>query len=116
MGFIPKDTINVRGFDEYGLNLLLAIGKHKPFYYNKLLASSTGTAYIYRMAVGRFAVAAANHLDFPMLNYVLTQGPSPYRSVYKQGNINNTFDQTAYQQLRAGDTLAVQEFRVRFEK
>jgi hypothetical protein len=63
----------------------------------------------------KFATATSGQLDFPVVNYVLTRGGGLNRNVRKV-SFNNQFDPTAHRMLQAGDTLAVQEFTMTYEK
>jgi hypothetical protein len=116
LSFLPQDTARSTARNEFEFNLHTAIGIRKPIYQKKNTVPGTaGSISTFDVVEEKFAMASSGQLDFPVVNYVLTRGGGLNRNVRKV-SFNNQFDPTAHRMLQAGDTLAVQEFKMTYEK
>lgn len=114
--FIPADTAVNYVQSSYDFEMVVAMGKHKPLYQQVIpLSWATGYDFRHDVLMERFATVKGKQLVFPLLNYVFTRRSATSFSINKHV-LNNTFDPSALQLLKPGDTLAVQELQVVFEK
>ncbi|MBC3539422.1 hypothetical protein ACFSC6_18025 [Rufibacter sediminis] len=123
---VGKDTITYvgaewnRSQDEYLFRLSNAFYLH-PYAYREPL-SVPSQSFIYRYLTTMVAQITNGQLHFPRLNYVLVQydylnGQYSPRSYTKISGVNNVLQERPdVSQLKAGDSIAFQSFRLAFER
>ncbi|MFT2007693.1 hypothetical protein ACMA1I_03390 [Pontibacter sp. 13R65] len=102
--------------DEYAINMMEYISKHKPLIFDKqTLASSSGFNYSYKTKDRLHAYLNGSLLEFPKLLYTIKSGDKRDFRVNSR-LLNNEFDPTVLDKLKNEDTLVVQEFVQVFQK
>jgi hypothetical protein len=115
--FTPKDTAKILDGGGLGRDLVTAIGKYKPIYHKvKPVPLVSGYGDLHEIIIGKYArINNAHQIEFPFLNYVFIRKTQFSGALFKY-SFNNQFDESSLQLLKSGDTLAVQEFKLIYEK
>ncbi|MEJ8803875.1 hypothetical protein [Pontibacter sp. H249] len=111
-----EGTVMYNQSDEAFINFHTGICKYKPIVYDKqALATSTDFSYQYKTKPQFFASLEGNQLLVDQMIYTLKTGDKNAIMV-KGYYISNKFDAKGLANLRANDTLVIQEFVVVADK
>ncbi|RZJ52768.1 MAG: hypothetical protein EOO44_10755 [Flavobacterium sp.] len=114
--FSPKDTVTFFTNEESLLSFIGQMGKYKP-YYKFTFVPANPPGHVVKRYSSFVASGNANKLTFNCMSYsVILQRNMMVYGMSENIIYNNGFDNNVLSQLRNGDTLALQNTKLIFEK